>query len=174
MEEGTKKKSIFHNLRNWVDNFMRSEENNVKPPIPSVVPLQPPVGLTPVGNEDDITNDADGQETDMLGDQHRKVLAALLDKQAKLLTSYDQLAQQLGGDSQMLLNDVVQKMIDTMILAGCTPISDEKTYDMGRHRPQPFRLAAPGTPIRSTIRSGVEWQGHVYIPALVELDTDNL
>lgn len=93
----------------------------------------------------------------------------LLSEMAQVAKSYDQLAAQLGGDSRELLLDVVQKTIDSMLLSGCQPITDEPLYDMSRHRPEPFSLAAPGTPVKRTVRPGVEWQGKVYIPAVVEL-----
>lgn len=140
--------------------------------------VEPFEGIEPVGSESVAFNEQKAIHDPSLTNINKSTDGALalkenfeklLMEQAELAKNYDRLAAQLEGDSRELLLDVVQKTIDSMILAGCKPIVNEPTYDMSRHRPEPFTLAAPGTPIQRTLRQGIEWQGKVYIPAVVEL-----
>ena len=148
-------------------------------------PVKPFEGLQPVGSEHVVFNEQsvsvastakvseegiadtkdEAEQLDANDSAPQGDFEKLLSEQAQLAKNYDQLAAQLEGDSRELLLDVV----DSLILSGCKPNADEPSYDMSRHRPEPFSLAAPGTPIQRTIRQGVEWQGQVYIPAVVEL-----
>ncbi len=167
-------KNLFKNLLGSMSKGVYDETDITPMENPAVniqqqTPVKPFEGLQPVGKEHEVfneesTDNVPTHETPIQGDFEK-----LLSEQAQLVKNYDQLAAQLDGDSRELLLDVVQKTIDSMILAGCQPISGEPAYDMSRHRPEPFVLAAPGTPIQRTIRQGVEWQGKVYIPAVVEL-----
>lgn len=191
-------KKLFKNLFSSKNKGVYDETDitTIENPVANMqpqAPVKPFEGLAPVGKEHEVFNEQPltspvdkAPKPEAAPDTHEPApvvnevsaheapiaqgdFEKLLSEQAQLAKNYDQLAAQLEGDSRELLLDVVQKTIDSMLLSGCQPIADEPAYDMSRHRPEPFVLAAPGTPIKRTVRQGVEWQGKVYIPAVVEL-----
>lgn len=84
---------------------------------------------------------------------------------------YDKLRSQMPTDDlRNILDDVCRKLIDNLIMAGCTPINEELgCFDMSRHRVEPFQLVEDGTPYSKLIRKGVEFQNEVKLLAIVEL-----
>ena len=84
---------------------------------------------------------------------------------------YDKLRCQMQTeDLRNILDDVCRNLIDNLILAGCTPINEEPgSFDMSRHRIEPFQMVEDGTPYSRVIRKGVEFQKEVKLLAIVEL-----
>ena len=91
----------------------------------------------------------------------------LLTESANMVKYYDSLSLQWNADQQMIVADITLKIIENMLLSGCKAIDDDKVYDMKRHQLRPYRLIPNGTPVKETIRPGVEWNGKVYVPAIV-------
>lgn len=93
----------------------------------------------------------------------------LLEESANMVKYYDDLASQWKGERQMIVSDMTLKIIENMILCGCGEIKDETQFDMKRHRVHPYQLVANGTAIKETLRRGVEWNGKVFVPAIVSV-----
>ena len=93
----------------------------------------------------------------------------LIQETADLIARYDNLANQLVGDSKELLLDVSLKLIENLIRSGCTPIVDDRVYDMKRHRVFPYSIVNNGIPIKHIQRVGVEWNNEVFVLAIVEI-----
>lgn len=84
---------------------------------------------------------------------------------------YDRMADQVTDpDVKGCLEDFCRKLIESLILSGCTAIDvEEGTFDMTRHRVVPFQMVEDGTPYHKLVRAGVEWDGEVKVMAIVEL-----
>lgn len=95
----------------------------------------------------------------------------LLSKTIDTIKYYDQLAAQIANpDVKACLDDFNRKLIENLILSGCTPIdTSEGVFDMTRHRVVPFQMVEDGTPFHNLVRTGVEWNGEVKVMAIVEL-----
>jgi len=95
----------------------------------------------------------------------------MLSLTAETIKYYDQMAAMVDNpDVALVLDDFSKKMIENMILAGCTPINGEEgVFDMTRHRVVPFQMIADGTPYRKLVREGAEWNGQAKVLAIVEL-----
>lgn len=95
----------------------------------------------------------------------------LLSQTVNCIKYYDQLALQIeDSDIRSCLEDFCRKMIENLILSGCTPIdTSEGVFDMTRHRVVPFQMVEDGTPFHHLVRTGVEWNGEVKVMAIVEL-----
>lgn len=110
--------------------------------------------------EESSQNNASGANFD-------KLLANTID----MIKYYDQVAEQIQNqDIRTMLDDVCRKLIENLILSGCTPI-DEPTgiYNMIKHKVKPFQIVPEGTYYTKLIRPGVEYNGEVKILAIVEL-----
>lgn len=89
---------------------------------------------------------------------------------AQMVKNYDQLAAQMpDGETKDLLSDMSEQIITSMNLGGCTPITKENSFCSLRHRPVPFSAIEDGTPIRATLRAGVELNGKVLIKAQIKI-----
>jgi len=94
----------------------------------------------------------------------------LAEQVAALVNHYDMLVcQTTDSNAQVLLKDFSQRLINTLIINGCTPISDDTTYDQLRHITQSAEPVPAGTPIKSFIRIGVQLDNKVLIPAIVTI-----
>lgn len=95
---------------------------------------------------------------------------ALCTQLANMVKNYDQLAAQLpDGEAKDLLTDMSEQIIASMNLGGCTPITKETSFFSFRHKPVPFSTIEDGTPIRATLRAGVELNGKVLIKAMISV-----
>lgn len=108
-------------------------------------------------------------DSDDLESNENASFRKLIQETADLIVKYDSLACQLTGDSKELLSDVSLKLIENLIRSGCTPIFDDKDYDMKRHRVVPYAIVNNGTPIKKTQRVGIEWNKEVFVLAIVEI-----
>lgn len=96
---------------------------------------------------------------------------ALCTQLTQMVKNYDQLAAQMpDGEAKDLLSDMSEQIIASMNLGGCTPITKETSFCSLRHKPVPFSAIEDGTPIRATLRAGVELNGKVLIKALVKIN----
>ena len=104
-------------------------------------------------------------------DPHEKHFEKLLSQTVDCIKYYDQLALQIEeSDLKSCLEDFCRKLIENLILSGCTPIdTSEGVFDMTRHRVVPFQMVEDGTPYHKLVRAGVEWDGEVKVMAIVEL-----
>lgn len=119
---------------------------------------------------EDEQNIVVSDDDDLYSESHEKTcFRKLIQETADLIVKYDSLACQLTGDSKELLSDVSLKLIENLIRSGCTPIFNDKEYDMKRHRVIPYAIVNNGTPIKKTQRIGVEWNKEVFVLAIVEI-----
>lgn len=94
----------------------------------------------------------------------------LAEQVASLVKHYDAMSEKISDENmKALLSDMTNHLINTLVLGGCDPIADEKSYDAARHIPQPMAIIEQGIPIVSYIRIGVSLSGKVLIPAIVEI-----
>lgn len=95
----------------------------------------------------------------------------LLSNTLDTIKYYDQLAAQVENpELRSCLEDFCRKLIENLILSGCTAIdAQEGAFDMTRHRVVPFQMVEDGTPFHKLVRAGVEWNGEVKVMAIVEL-----
>ena len=95
---------------------------------------------------------------------------SLCKRLAEMVKQYDMMAKQmLDGEAKDLLADMSEQIISSMVLGGCQAITKETSFNALRHNPVPFAIIEDGTPIQSTLRMGVELNGVVLIPAIVNL-----
>lgn len=96
-----------------------------------------------------------------------KLLATTIDT----IKYYDQIAEQMQNqDAKTLLNDVCTKLIENLVLSGCTPINEPTgIFDMMKHKVVPFQIVPEGTIYTNLIRPGIEYDGEVKILAIVKL-----
>ena len=97
----------------------------------------------------------------------------LCDKLAEMVKEYDLMATQMpDGESKDLMADISEQIIASMVLGGCQSITKEVAFDSLRHTAVPFSIVEDGTPIASTMRVGVAYNGRVLVKALVKVCTD--
>ena len=84
---------------------------------------------------------------------------------------YDQIAEQVQNqDAKTLLNDVCAKLIENLVMSGCTPINEPTgIFDMTKHKTTPFQIVPEDTTYTNLVRPGIEYNGEVKILAIVEL-----
>ena len=107
------------------------------------------------------------QEVNVPDGHFDKLLATTIDT----IKYYDQIAEQVQNqDAKTLLNDVCAKLIENLILSGCTPINKPTgKYDMMKHKIIPFQIVPEGTVYTNLVRPGIEYDGEVKILAIVEI-----
>ena len=123
------------------------------------------------GSSEESRQEDSGKEANPNAAESGKQFEKLLSNTVSTIKYYDAMAAQVEqSDVKMVLEDVSRKLIENLILSGCTPIdSQEGEFDMTRHRVIPFQMVADGTPYRSLVRAGVEWDGEVRVLAIVSL-----
>lgn len=95
---------------------------------------------------------------------------SLCKRLAEMVKQYDMMAKQMpNGEAKGLLEDMSEQIITSMVLGGCQAITKETSFNALRHKPVPFAIIEDGTTIQSTLRIGVELNGVVLIPAIVNL-----
>ena len=95
---------------------------------------------------------------------------SLCKRLAEMVKQYDMMAKQMpDGEAKDLLEDMSEQIISSMVLGGCQAITKETSFNALRHKLVPFAIIEDGTPIQTTIRIGVEVNGIVLIPAIVNL-----
>ena len=73
-------------------------------------------------------------------------------------------------DLRNILDDVCCNLIDNLILSGCTPINEEPgSFDLSRHRVEPFQIVDEGTPYSKVERKGIVYKNEVKLLAIVKL-----
>ena len=95
----------------------------------------------------------------------------LVHNAANLINEYDRQATEAEDNSfRTLYNDAANRLIENLILAGCTGINpqEDETFDFNRHATRPFSLPSNQL-IKKTIRLGVALNDEVLVKAIVEL-----
>ena len=73
------------------------------------------------------------------------------------------------GDMRMLLEDVCNSLVDNLIIAGCTPVGEERgTFNIAYHKATSSQIVEDGTTYSKLIRKGVMYNGEVKLLAIVE------
>lgn len=90
---------------------------------------------------------------------------------ADLIQKYDSYVMRVESEeAKVILSDISQQLIDMMLRCGATSIMDDVSFDMIRHRSVPAVKVENGTPIVTTLRTGVMIGNRVYVPALVQVE----
>lgn len=107
------------------------------------------------------------QEVDLPEGHFDKLLATTVDT----IKYYDQIAEQVQNqDAKTLLNDVCAKLIENLVMSGCTPINEPTgIFDMTKHKTASFQIVPEDTTYTNLVRPGIEYNGEVKILAIVEL-----
>lgn len=95
----------------------------------------------------------------------------LVHNAANLINEYDRQATEAEDNSfRTLYNDAANRLIENLILAGCTGINpqEDEPFDFNRHATRPFSLPNNQL-IKKTIRLGVALNDEVLVKAIVEL-----
>ena len=95
----------------------------------------------------------------------------LVHNAANLINEYDRQATEAEDNGfRTLYNDAANRLIENLILAGCTGINpqEDETFDFNRHATRPFSLPSNQL-IKKTIRLGVALNDEVLVKAIVEL-----
>lgn len=90
---------------------------------------------------------------------------------ANLINEYDRQATEAEDNVfRTLYNDAANRLIENLILAGCTGINpqEDDLFDFNRHATRPFSLPSNQL-IKKTIRLGVALNDEVLVKAIVEL-----
>lgn len=90
---------------------------------------------------------------------------------ANLINEYDRQATEAEDNGfRTLYNDAANRLIENLILAGCTGINpqEDDLFDFNRHATRPFSLPSNQL-IKKTIRLGVILNDEVLVKAIVEL-----
>ncbi|MBR4918297.1 MAG: hypothetical protein IKZ52_03665 [Bacteroidales bacterium] len=122
-------------------------------------------------SDEDTVIKQDNEENAYTSTEGDKRFEKLLSNTLDTIKYYDQLVAQVENpDVRSCLEDFCRKLIENLILSGCTPIdTSEGVFDMTRHRVVPFQMVEDGTPYHKLVRAGVEWDGEVKVMAIVEL-----
>lgn len=95
----------------------------------------------------------------------------LVHNAANLINEYDRQATEAEDNGfRTLYNDAANRLIENLILAGCTGINpqEDELFDFNRHATRPFSLPSNQL-IKKTIRLGVALNDEVLVKAIVEL-----
>ena len=95
----------------------------------------------------------------------------LVHNAANLINEYDRQATEAEDNGfRTLYNDAANRLIENLVLAGCTSINpqEDETFDFNRHATRPFSLPNNQL-IKKTIRLGVALNDEVLVKAIVEL-----
>lgn len=95
----------------------------------------------------------------------------LVHNAANLINEYDRKATEAEDNGlRTLYNDAANRLIENLILAGCTGINpqEDEPFDFNRHATRPFSLPSNQL-IKKTIRLGVALNDEVLVKAIVEL-----
>lgn len=95
----------------------------------------------------------------------------LVHNAANLINEYDRQATEAEDNGfRTLYNDAANRLIENLILAGCTGINpqEDETFDFNRHATRPFSIPSNRL-IKKTIRLGVALNDEVLVKAIVEL-----
>lgn len=145
--------------------------------IESVTPLEMMSQKKIVNVEQEIGKQENG-ERDIVEKETAKTAFSKAVDESKLVSLtvdsikyYDKLRCQMPTDDlRKILDDVCRNLIDNLILSGCTPINMEPgSFDLSRHRVEPFQMVEEGTPYSKVTRKGVVFQNEVKLLAIVEL-----
>lgn len=89
---------------------------------------------------------------------------------AHLIQKYDSYVIRVESEeAKVILSDISQQLIDMMLRCGGTSIMEDVSFDMIRHCSVPAAIVENGTPIITTLRTGVMIGNKVYVPALVQV-----
>lgn len=126
-------------------------------------------GIHTIGHESDVDKDF---TTDNSTNNHGQISAYILVHKAKdLINDYDRCAEDSENDTlRALYNDASNKIIENLILSGCTAINPEENdlYDFAYHITRPIMISTDRL-IQRTVRLGVMIGDEVLIKAIVEL-----
>lgn len=131
------------------------------------------VGIQPVGRKDDLI---DKNPIDDISEQQdtKKKIASLykfVDNSAKLINEYDRYANEVQDENiKILYRDSANKIIENMILSGCTSINpqEDEPFDFSYHTTEPVSVPE-NKRIKETIRLGVVFDSKVQVKAIVIL-----
>lgn len=90
---------------------------------------------------------------------------------ANLINEYDRLAAETVEENfRALYDETATKLIENLILAGCTSINpqEDEPFDFNRHATRPFSFPT-NKYVKNTLRLGVAFNDEVLIKAIVEL-----
>lgn len=120
---------------------------------------------------DGISSVSDVDETTAMDVDSPLSSIKLVRNAANLINEYDRLAVEAENDSiRMLYNDAATRLIENLIMSGCTSINpqEDDPFDFNRHATRPFSLPNNKL-IKNTLRLGVGLNEEVLIKAIVEL-----
>lgn len=133
--------------------------------------------LESVGNKNDLKDPLyDDNTTKQQEDKQNVSCNKLVKELAKMIDLYDRLYEQNTDEAtRNIFSEVANRLITTLILAGCSPINPEEgdSFDPSLHRTIPYSIPIDKQLIKQTIRMGVKKDDEILVNAIVKTKENN-
>lgn len=134
-------------------------------------------GLESVGNKNDLKDFLSGDNTTQQQEEKQNVSCKKLVKElVKTIDLYDRLSENSTDEAtHNIFSEVANRLITTLILAGCSPINPEEDdcFDPSQHRTIPYSILIDNKHIKQTIRMGVKKDDEILVAAIVKTKENN-
>lgn len=134
-------------------------------------------GIGAVGNMNDLKDSLSGDNTTQQQEEKQKVSCEKLVKElVKTIDLYDRLSENSTDEAtRNIFSEVANRLITTLILAGCSPINPEEDdcFDPSQHRTIPYSILIDNKHIKQTIRMGVKKDDEILVTAIVKIKENN-
>lgn len=134
-------------------------------------------GLESVGNKNDLKDFLSGDNTTQQQEEKQNVSCKKLVKElVKTIDLYDRLSENSTDEAtHNIFSEVANRLITTLILAGCSPINPEEDdcFDPSQHRTIPYSILIDNKHIKQTIRMGVKKDDEILVAAIVKTKKNN-
>ena len=154
------------------DNTVQGQDNGIDTSAAEIVLDEINPIENPVQEEQQTTEQTDTTLPSCQPDEDEKTVSVgkLINLTVDTIRIYDMMSNQLHmGDMRMLLEDVCNSLVDNLIIAGCTPVGEERgTFNIAYHKATSSQIVEDGTPYSKLIRKGVMYNGEVKLLAIVE------
>lgn len=134
-------------------------------------------GLESVGNKNDLKDPLSGDNTTQQQEEKQNVSCKKLVKElVKTIDLYDRLSENSTDEAtHNIFSEVANRLITTLILAGCSPINPEEDdcFDPSQHRTIPYSILIDNKHIKQTIRMGVKKDDEILVTAIVKIKENN-
>lgn len=133
--------------------------------------------LESVGNKNDLKDSlSDDNTTQQQEDKQNVSCNKLVKELVKMIDFYDRLSENSTDEAtHNIFSEVANRLITTLILAGCSPINPEEgdCFDPSLHRTIPYSILIDNKHIKQTIRMGVKKDDEILVTAIVKIKENN-
>ena len=134
-------------------------------------------GIKAVGKMNDLKDSLSGDNTTQQQEEKQKVSCEMLVKElVKTIDLYDRLSENSTDEAtHNIFSEVANRLITTLILAGCSPINPEEDdcFAPSLHRTIPYSILIDNKHIKQTIRMGVKKDDEILVTAIVKIKENN-